>query len=762
MAKLLEIFTKDYAKIIEKRQLRRIGTIKQKADDLVTDICQWHKIDDEGDINISSKIAHNFDVSSDQHAQALTNYQVDIKNQLNDITVKVQKVISIENSRKIKNTRSDKIRASKRLISILTKLESHISKDVHRRLRNRRRKEMQNVCRLERLENKVKVHNFTTLDIDIDLVRLLEKGPNHIPKITIPESNRVSTCKDHLTNVLQQITYSTKNPYPKLTPLGLELNKTSLPTETINGTLVNIDIINDYLKDIPQPDGTEEKDKTLKKLYKLAQDDMHIVNCADKNLGFVINSTEWYNNELNRQLSDGSTYVKIENIQDNQQLIDISKNNLDSLLSRLERTKINVDQLTPLRDALASDLTLPSLNLQPKIHKLDSPPSPQNEHLLKGRPILNGFNFTTSSVSRLFNSYMEKIYYGLIDLYEINNITFPCLKNSDELIQKYKTIDNFSLSDICDIYQIVFDYESLYTNITETHTKQMFHFALKHDIIDIYEMHIMNILLRFLQDNIFFHIGHNKYYRQIRGLPMGAYHSMHTSNNVLLCHEFQLLQLPIMKQVALAYSRYIDDGKGIIKGDFLMVLNVIREISNHLPEGISVLFNVGKFKATYLDLCTTLDYNTFRNGRISFRIYQKEFNTYSYIHRTSNHSRHIFSGIIRTEAVRYRRKSSCWLERQYIQNLFTTRLVKQGYKQSECKFNYTQKQCTNHATYDDNTKHTRFVKVKYNSVHGLHLATRKVVSRYKNIRLLNTNNRKLREILITKRKMHDKIGKFSI
>ena len=353
---------------------------------------------------------------------------------------------------------------------------------------------------------------------------------------------------------------------------------------------------------------------------------------------------------------------------------------------------------------------------------------------------------------------MEKIKYGFIDLFEINGLTFPCLKNSEELIQKYQTLDKFSLSDICDIYQVVFDYESLYTNITEAHTRDMFKFALDHDMIEQQELDILNLLLRFLQDNIFFHTGHNKYYRQIRGLPMGAYHSMNTSNNVLLCYEFNLLQLQIMKDSVLAYSRFIDDGKGDIKGNIITVINVIREISRHLPPGINVLFNMGKFKATYLDLCTALDYNTFINGKISYRIYQKEFNTYSYIHRTSNHSRHIFSGIIRTEAIRYKRKSSCWLEKAHMNSLFRTRLLKQGYKKSECVFDVKNRE---HTHRDTDYKYKRFVKTKYNSVHGLQATTRKIVNTYRNIKLLNTNNKKLREILITKRKMHDKIGKLT-
>ena len=337
MAKLLDTFIKDNRRFFEKRQIGRIGSVQRKTEQLVKDICQWHKIDDEGDISISSTVAPNFDIDSNQQAQKLADYQTNVKTQLANIKELFQGIIEIENRKNLNAKHSQKIKASSRLKALLANLENHISKDVHRTLRNRRRKEMKIACRLERVENKVKVHNFTTLHIDIDLIHLLEKGPNHIPKKTIPIYQRANVCKDHLINVLQQITYSTKNMHPKLTPLGLELNKTSLPIETINDTMVNIDIINEYLSDIPKPDGTEEKDETLQKLHKLAKDDRYIVNCADKNLGFVINSTEWYKNELDRQLSDISTYIKIENVESNQQLIDISKRNLNELITELKK-----------------------------------------------------------------------------------------------------------------------------------------------------------------------------------------------------------------------------------------------------------------------------------------------------------------------------------------------------------------------------------------------------------------------------------------
>ena len=54
-------------------------------------------------------------------------------------------------------------------------------------------------------------------------------------------------------------------------------------------------------------------------------------------------------------------------------------------------------------------------------------------------------------------------------------------------------------------------------------------------------------LYNFMQNNSFFHIGKNIFFRQINGLTVGSYDAQLTSNNVLLNHEFRLLQDPFMK-----------------------------------------------------------------------------------------------------------------------------------------------------------------------------------------------------------------------
>ena len=266
---------------------------------------------------------------------------------------------------------------------------------------------------------------------------------------------------------------------------------------------------------------------------------------------------------------------------------------------------------------------------------------------------------------------MEDVTIKLKNRFDLSNLTFPCLKNSDDLIHRLESIPKLNLVDITNTWLITFDFESLYTNITRKYVMYMLNTALKYHFLTQKEYHACSQLYNFMQDNTFFHIGHEKFYRQINGLTMGSYDAQNTSNNVLLFHELDLLKHPLIQKFVKCYSRYIDDGFCIIQGDIYIVHEIRKIISTILPTEIPIEFCIRKFRNNFLDLWITLDNNTFKDGKLAYHIYQKEFNTYSYIHRNSNHPRYIFHGIIKTEHIRYKRKSSSYLERSHIQKLFT-------------------------------------------------------------------------------------------
>ena len=331
-------------------------------------------------------------------------------------------------------------------------------------------------------------------------------------------------------------------------------------------------------------------------------------------------------------------------------------------------------------------------------------------------------------------------------------------------IQNYTNLNNlqpFSLMDINNLWIITFDFESLYTNVTSDYVNQMLLSAYNFHMINETTLKECKLLYNFMQLNTFFHIGHKRFYRQINGLSMGSYDAQSTANNTLLFHEFDLLQESIIKDSVLLYNRYIDDGFMIAKGNPTTIQDIVTTTANFLPNKIPIDFTIRKFSNNFLDLWVKLDYDSFIKKKFSYHIYQKEFNTYSYIHRTSNHPRRIFEGIVKTENIRYERKSSSYIERSHIRKLFTTRLVKQGYKPQECVYKRTYKQKRSPLQIKDK----KIVKIVFNQSHGFNMAAKQIIKKAiscQNRKILTVYrvNKKTRQVLLTKKSLHSKIGHY--
>ena len=757
MAKELRKHTFGQTTILSKAFKRSINVIINDCDQLSKNIQRWYKLDDEDTITLASK-----DIIDEQKLEKHTDHQTFILTEIDIIREKCDKL-----STKIKNKKSFKNNARLKDITMtLDSIESAITHDIHRKLQQKRRKEMYNVCRLERVENKIKVHNFTTINVNAKITDLLNHGPNHIPTIPVFDINKLQ--KLYLTNIIKQITH-TGDKTGSYQPLRLGINNPVLNNDTKIQSIQAIEeIINISENKATNTNQIDDISDTLNSLIKLSNRNDIVINIADKNIGFVINNTTWYVKELRRQLSDKYTYIEISGCNKND-LIDISTSNLNKLKSKYEKLNVDKDVQNRMTIQNKDTLKLPSLNLLPKIHKLDNLTEPNIEHKLKGRPIVNGFQFTTSRISRILNEYMINIYDNFKILFHQYDLKFPCIVNSDQLIAELKNLPTFNFIDLSNIWFVTFDFESLYTNITRKYVLECLAFARETFQIDDLDYEFITDLYDFMQHNSFFHIGNKKFYRQINGLTMGSYDAQLTSNNVLLYHEFQLLQDPIMKSNILNYSRYIDDGFCIIYGSQTEVFQIIDCMKRYLPSDINIEFNVQKFKINYLDLWITIDYNSYVNGRIGYHIFQKEFNTYTYVHRDSNHHPSIFKGLYLTECTRYKRKCSNILEYEHMKSLLELRLRKQGYSCNEMKLwyrNYKIKHKPIAKAADDGKIH-RYIKVTNENALNLHRVARKIIRKYRNnktynFKLVFINKKKLKELTLTKAKLHNKIGKFLI
>ena len=85
--------------------------------------------------------------------------------------------------------------------------------------------------------------------------------------------------------------------------------------------------------------------------------------------------------------------------------------------------------------------------------------------------------------------------------------------------------------------------------------------------------------------------------------------------------------------------------------------NIISNLYTSYPPQIPITFMPNHHTTHYLDLSLSLNHFTIRYQRVHQQIYQKPHHKYMYLHFSSNHPHQIFSGIIKTETIRYSRLS---------------------------------------------------------------------------------------------------------
>ena len=107
--------------------------------------------------------------------------------------------------------------------------------------------------------------------------------------------------------------------------------------------------------------------------------------------------------------------------------------------------------------------------------------------------------------------------------------------------------------------------------------------------------------------------------------------------------------------------------------------NIISNLWSSYPPQIPLTFTSNHHTTHYLDLTLSLNHLTIKSHRVHHQIYQKPHHKYMYPHFSSNHSHHIFAGIIKTETIRYSRLSATIDDYNFIHHLFTLRLTALDY-----------------------------------------------------------------------------------
>ena len=201
----------------------------------------------------------------------------------------------------------------------------------------------------------------------------------------------------------------------------------------------------------------------MKQLLRISASDDIVINIADKNLGLCIDDISWYIQEYSRHISDKNTYQEFP-YDDLYYILDISISNLHDIsikyINNLPK-HVSIKDIKSFFDIKSvSDIRLPSLNILPKPHKLKHKASPCNQHLLKSRPIVNGFNAVITQPSKLLSKlvkyFLGKLRTKYSNFYVLVNSSFEVINQLNKL-----HVNPYDMQ----LHFISFDFSSLYTSI---------------------------------------------------------------------------------------------------------------------------------------------------------------------------------------------------------------------------------------------------------------------------------------------------------
>lgn len=619
-------------------------------------------------------------------------------------------------------------------------------------------------------QNRSFIHNFTNTKINKSLNKILIKGPNFIP--TTAEIGECDGLAQQIKTGIEKL--AKKNSRNTMghgsnTLLKYGLNNPNIAQEDRDYIINTLDQHHNINFSEASYGTANISMDSYFELRKLANNKKIICNTADKNLGLSINSTEWYKHEYKRQLDDKHIYMKIEHENINKLTLQ-GINNLIEIKNRYENTIVDtLFNVSILTSRELKDIKIPTLNITPKVHKLKSEACPNNEKLIKGRPIVNGFASINVEPSKLLGQIYKYVINKAIKKAEDMNIDNPMVTSSQNVVEHLNSIDIEKVH-VDDLFFVSFDFSSLYTSISNKSIYDMILYYGQLLELDSSMINLMTDLHGFIKDNAFFDVANKHMYLQRNGLAMGSYDSCEAANLVLFKAELNMLKNKGICRHIVAFYRFIDDGCLIMKGNLADIKQCIQKIVLYYPSELEMEFTINKFQTVFLDLTIGMDHDTFENGSLHYRIYQKPFNAYSYTHYDSNHPKGVFKGIISTECHRYQSRSCNEEEYNHMVKLLTLRLIRCGYPEHFIT-KHVQPYKNNITTYISNKeKHkkmynndkrcTIYYPVRYNKYTNTHNIHAKVYRVNGETRIIpaHTVGKKTKTILLTKKKLHDKLG----
>jgi hypothetical protein len=364
---------------------------------------------------------------------------------------------------------------------------------------------------------------------------------------------------------------------------------------------------------------------------------------TDKNVGLAILSNDLYDDLVNQELNNSNVYELIENSDSLQYF-------KESLVSSLNCRLIDLWHIGKITKSLKNHLfiekeTFGSFRLLMKLHK----------DKFTTRPIINNRNHFTWKISLLIDKVLRPFVEKMFSYIKDSQHLMLNASNKRFDPKKVKIVS----ADFKNMYQAI-DKDDLANRLTDFLNEEKF------ECKDGFKLEGFRNLILMLFDFNFF-IYKNKIYKQKNGITMGTKAGPSLANLYVFTFEKDLIKYYNM--CIHFYQRFIDD--------LFLILNLDFDLSilNNSFGNLELTFQESNV-VNYLDLNISICNLT---NKLSFSLYTKQTNTFSYLLTSSNHKKSIFKNIIKSLLIRNRRICSKFSDFLFFSFKLKNHLLKRDY-----------------------------------------------------------------------------------
>lgn len=391
-------------------------------------------------------------------------------------------------------------------------------------------------------------------------------------------------------------------------------------------------------------------------LRNLAKNRNIVIKPADKGSAIVIMDREQYIWEAERQLNNQEHYRKLQEPTYLKTVEDINKI-IDTLL---DKKYINTKQSSYLKGKEAPRARI--FYLLPKIHKApDTWPKPYE--IPSGRPIVSDCNSESYRTAEYIDFFLNPL----------SNRHPSYIKDTYDFVAKIRGI---TVPQSAFLFSI--DVDSLYTNIETTEgLKAVRKWFNKYPDKDRPDAEILELLFINLTKNDFEF--NQEFYLQIKGTAMGKKFAPAYADIYMADWEETVFEKCTHKPTH--YFRYLDDIWGTWTHGTDTFLDFMNILNTH-HTSIKVKHTTHNSSINFLDTTTYKGPDFNRTNTLDTKVYFKDTDTHSLLHKNSFHPKHTFRGLVKSQLLRFHRICSQSTEFEKATQTLYGSLRKRGYARS--------------------------------------------------------------------------------